>query len=58
MEWETFLDFIVDLSLHQVYHLSLVKDAQPGEDNASTEVLSVKIFEHACFGMMRKPFLY
>lgn len=40
------------------YHLSLVKNAQAGKDNANTKTLSVKMFESACFGMMKKPLLY
>lgn len=40
------------------YHLSLVKNAQAGKDNANTKMLSVKMFESACSGMMKKPLLY
>lgn len=40
------------------YHLSLVKNAQAGKDNANTKTLSVKMLESACFGMMKKPLLY
>lgn len=56
--WSFFLMLLQIFSHINLYHLSLVKNAQSGKDNANTKPLSVKMFESACFGMMKKLLLY